>query len=291
MFTKNEHRARFLFFRQHRQQLRENSQTPAQNAIHISNGNPVIGKRDAGVGSAFLPVDHLSAIKHTPAAMDNQPVFRQVVGEPEAGTGLDLQFLPVYFRSQFGILTVPISSHCRWWVHPSEISTVSPSRSRSIAATPSTAWARKPLYRAIRIEKEVSGISFGVTASTSLKAWLSVTTRAGGSFSFPRVSASSVSRGDQRRRPPIQGCPDCLLLRKNQPPLRRRGIDRDDQDDRFPRLNDVAHQPTDGPSVRTRPPIRFFSSSIPSPVLALTATAPSGSSAGVEISCLLNAIR
>ena len=38
-----------------------------------------------------------------------------------------------------------------------------------------------------------------------------------------------------------------LKERKNQPPLRRRGIDRDDQDNRFPRLNHVAHQPDGRP--------------------------------------------
>ena len=48
-----------------------------------------------------------------------------------------------------------------------------------MAAAPLTTVCRFPLYRANRIEKEVSGISFGVSALTVPNTWLSVITRAG----------------------------------------------------------------------------------------------------------------
>ena len=86
--------------------------------------------------------------------------------------------LPVYSRSHFGILNVPISSHCLWCVQPSATRTVSPSLSRSICRAPRTASSRNPLYLAIRIEKEVSGICSGTVAATRSKTWLSVITMA-----------------------------------------------------------------------------------------------------------------
>ena len=101
--------------------------------------------------------------------------------------------LPVCRRSQRGSLTVPMSSHWRWWVQPSEMSTVSPSRSESMAAAPRTAVSSRPLLRAIRMEKEVRGISAGVSAEALANTWLSVMTMAG---FVPRrfsVSFSSVS--------------------------------------------------------------------------------------------------
>ena len=48
-----------------------------------------------------------------------------------------------------------------------------------MAWIPCNAVSRKPLYLAIRIEKEVRGISAGMIAATSRNTWLSVMTRAG----------------------------------------------------------------------------------------------------------------
>ena len=87
-----------------------------------------------------------------------------------------------------------MSPHWRWWVQPSEISTVSPSFSRRSAAAPSTAVRRSPLYRAKRMENEVRRTESGTIRLTMPKACESVTTSAGGSRSRLSVRASSVSR-------------------------------------------------------------------------------------------------
>lgn len=88
-------------------------------------------------------------------------------------------FSPVYSRIQFGSFTVPISSHWRWCVQPSQMRIRSPSESLSSALAPRTTVSRFPLYLANKIEKEVSGISAGVSLETFANAWLSVMTSEG----------------------------------------------------------------------------------------------------------------
>ena len=101
--------------------------------------------------------------------------------------------LPVYFLKSRGSFTVPISSHWRWWVHPSLIRIVSPSQSESIAFAPFAAVSSTPLYLAIRIEKEVSLMSFGVSFAIAAKAWLSVITSDGFWASEFKVCSNSLS--------------------------------------------------------------------------------------------------
>ena len=100
---------------------------------------------------------------------------------------------PRCFLIQFGIFTVPISSHWRWCVQPSAIRILSCSRIESIAAAPETARGRLPLYLAIKMEKDVKGISLGKTLLTLPKIWLSVMTSFGGADNFSSVETSSVS--------------------------------------------------------------------------------------------------
>ena len=69
----------------------------------------------------------------------------------------------------------------------------SPSESLSSALAPRTTVSRFPLYLANKIEKEVSGISAGVSLETFANAWLSVMTSEGFVPSFFRVSSSSES--------------------------------------------------------------------------------------------------
>ena len=105
-----------------------------------------------------------------------------------------MTFFPVYFLIQAGIFTVPISLHCRWWVHPSDMRIRSPSCSWFTAFTPLAAASRNPLYLAIKTEKEVSSTWSGTTSATSENAWLSVITRSGSRPSFLSAAKSSVSR-------------------------------------------------------------------------------------------------
>ena len=58
---------------------------------------------------------------------------------------------------------------------------------------PAAMAARSPLAWAMRMEKEVSGISSGVSRDTSSKAWLSVMTIRGGTLSFSSVCGRSVA--------------------------------------------------------------------------------------------------
>ena len=82
-------------------------------------------------------------------------------------------------------------------VQPSQINTRSPSFNVSNARTPRTAASSVPLYRAKRMEKEVSGTSAGVILLTFPKAWLSVMTSAGAVPILERVSARDVYKRQQ----------------------------------------------------------------------------------------------
>ena len=111
---------------------------------------------------------------------------------------------PVYCKIQPGSFTVPISLHCLWWVHPSEIRILSPAAIPPKAAAPFTKGARFPLYLANRMENDVSRISSGVSFATRPNTWLSVMTifgffpSAGSAFasssSFSTMEAASASR-------------------------------------------------------------------------------------------------
>ena len=119
-------------------------------------------------------------------------------GDRSSGNSRPLQVwmaisFPVWALSQRGIFTVPMSSHWRWWVQPSATRTVSPAFNPSMAVTPRTASRRKPLWRAMRMEKDVNVISSGMTAATSPKTWLSVTTMRGGLPSSSSVFARAFS--------------------------------------------------------------------------------------------------
>ena len=87
-----------------------------------------------------------------------------------------------------------MSSHCLWWVQPSQTRILSPSSNLSSICAPSTWSFRFPLYLESRMEKEVSGISSGVSADTLANAWLSVMTRRGFLPRDESVSFNSVSR-------------------------------------------------------------------------------------------------
>ena len=100
---------------------------------------------------------------------------------------------PANFLIQFGILKVPISLHCLWWVQPSEIRTLSPDFNFERVAAPFTRGSRLPLYLANKIENDVRVISSGVSFDTLAKACESVITILGLSLSLSKVAVSSVS--------------------------------------------------------------------------------------------------
>ena len=105
--------------------------------------------------------------------------FNKSLGNSPPDVNWKSIFLPVYFNIQLGSLTVPISSHCLWWVQPSEIKTLSPSFNFSSILAPSRASCNVPLYLASKIEKDVREIFSGTIFATWLNAWESVITSLG----------------------------------------------------------------------------------------------------------------
>ena len=98
----------------------------------------------------------------------------------------------MYWPSQRGIFTRPMSSPMGWCEHASAMRMRSPGFKLSMASAPRANCSRSPFCRANKMEKEVMGTSGGVSAATLRKACESVTTRAG--LRCMRASASRNSR-------------------------------------------------------------------------------------------------
>ena len=61
--------------------MREKSQTALQDTVQVSDERAVVRHGHALIFSAFHAVEHLALIEHTAAAMDDEPILLQILGE------------------------------------------------------------------------------------------------------------------------------------------------------------------------------------------------------------------
>ena len=109
----------------------------------------------------------------------------------------------------------------------------------SMANVPRTSSARSPLKRAKRIEKEVSGMSRGVSAATLRKAWESVTTNFGGPFQALQGMTKFPLFDDHAISITVEKIPDGLDLRQDQPAFRSLLINGNHEDRHLPSTDQI----------------------------------------------------
>lgn len=61
--------------------MREKSQTALQDTVQVSDERAVVRHGHALIFSAFHAVEHLALIEHTAAAMDDELILLQILGE------------------------------------------------------------------------------------------------------------------------------------------------------------------------------------------------------------------
>ena len=61
--------------------MREKSQTALQDTVQVSDERAVVRHGHVLIFSAFHAVEHLALIEHTAAAMDDEPILLQILGE------------------------------------------------------------------------------------------------------------------------------------------------------------------------------------------------------------------
>ena len=61
--------------------MRKESQTTLQDTVQMSDERAVVCHGHALIFSAFHAVEHLALIEHTAAAMDDELIFLQILGE------------------------------------------------------------------------------------------------------------------------------------------------------------------------------------------------------------------
>ena len=144
--------------------FRERLQTPFKDSCYLSDEDSVICYGDMLVLTAGDPVFHFPFIQHTAAAVNDQLISADVIWKFCPGGKDKLRLLssvsayPVGNFEGSDIVALAMVGTAFGDQDPVSVPDILES-----GPAPSTAVFRSPLYRANRIEKEVRGISAGVS--------------------------------------------------------------------------------------------------------------------------------
>ena len=93
-------------------QIRERSKRTIENAVHMSDGNAIVGHRHIPLGAVPQTILHFPLVQHAAAAVHDKCVLAHS-GNSLPAVNENCTSFPVNLRIQFGSFSVPISPHWR----------------------------------------------------------------------------------------------------------------------------------------------------------------------------------